>query len=189
MDAQIVVTEKGIKVETQVETAQRTLKNYEEIATRIGISHEPTRITREIIKADEIASRLSTFFIKNKIELYDYTTVDRWLEKKAGPGRTWIWWPLRNIETQLFGNKTLLFHHFSSWDDPTPYDKPIPIETLRKVEQIIDNFGRDVMFFVSEVTRILDPFIMVMPAITSKDSFDEKNIFIFDMWDEPGFKK
>jgi hypothetical protein len=149
----------------------------------------------DYVTYDIVAAALDAFFQIEKIGLFDYQQVYNWLDAKRKQVKVseWFWRSLRSsdkynswgfIDTRT-NNR---YFNQGSYNSANPaYDLPIPIRVLERVKKIEKVFGKFVKFFVSDYGDPKpDPFIMVRPAMA--DHQNNFQMFIFDVWDEPGFE-
>jgi hypothetical protein len=146
------------------------LDEYLALATELGTAQA------ELIPADRTRASIADFLWERGIEIYDKDHAEDYLVRqgrKAHPDHDrWggsyevDWKPLRqadvtNVRTEI-------------------YKKPVPLEILRNVKLLIDNFkDLQLIFKVSEVKFYPDPFIYVTaPGIKP---------IVFGVWDEPGY--
>ncbi len=157
---------------------RRDLYEYEQMAASI-----------RFLPAQLLQANLLAFFSENNISLFDNNEVDKYLKKKCPRGKSWIWRPLRNedkpagwvIGGREYHGSVLVSHgcYRDEWEY-RPYDKGVPLHILSQVKQMQDQFGSQILFFVSDyAVSKPDPFIMVTAL--------DVDILIFGMWDEPGF--
>ncbi len=86
---------------------------------------------------------------------------------------SWYWRPLRAVDVEFQPNANV-----------TPYDKPVPIDMLRRVKTIADRFGNKVVFAVTDYAAVRpDPFLAVSP----RGLVDQSRTLVIGVWDEPGF--
>lgn len=143
---------------------------YKALAEKLGISCPALQ--------DE---ELLDFFAREEILVYPKEKVEAFLRSRAPAGMLVAWLPLRHVDpalappltapgSMLFDPPFRAFH----------YNKPVPLSTLKLVDQILTAFPK-AQFYVSDyaVPRP-DPFLFVkLPGGAS---------FVIDHWDEPDFK-
>lgn len=140
------------------ESEQKLIDEYEETARRIG--YEPNGLMEK---------RLKLFLAENKIPIYDFQHVSRYMDQVAeAQGKRWGWVPMRS--------KDLNCH--SRAINSRVYKEIIPIEVLKTVETILSRFP-EAHFFVTLIVSYPDPFIAV--------SIDNSELMVFAHWDEPAF--
>lgn len=158
---------------------------YEDVAAKLGFA--PSQMLRE---------QLRNFLASENIPVFSFTAVDKWLTPKVKAAKLehWCWRPLRpddSIKKYMWGFKDNKisqngFYRNSLWEC-RPYARLVPERVLQRTLKIHSEFGDKVCFFVTDyATPDADPFIMVRPR--SCDDADGNYQFIFDVWDEPGFK-
>lgn len=164
------------------ENGAERIHSYENIARSLGF--KPAELVR---------IQLLEFFKKKGMKLYNYQEIKKWLteKKKRDGAKRWCWRPLRKKDEPGYD--------WGDWSDDGSYDKEIcppyeqlvPMHALEKVVEIEKEFGSQVKFFVSDYPcENPDPFIMVRPAARNDSSKNnEEYMFVFDVWDEPGFGK
>ena len=151
---------------------------YERTCQAIGF--EPAKL---------LYARLLAFFKTKGIRTFNYAEVAAYMKTKAEKeGKIWYWRPLRATDVTNgwwfsgFNMNSNPKHDYyaSHRQECRPYDKEVPLRVLGTVEQIHQEFGDKVKFFVTDysVPRP-DPFIAIivqdMPSL------------VFDYWDEPDF--
>jgi hypothetical protein len=166
-------------------TSAVSLGTYENLSNELGFY--PAQLLEE---------KLKRFLVEQKIPTYNLAEVDRYLTHIARKNNAfWIWRPLRKQDKpQGWGWRGT--RDTAKGDDPykgyghgsymqqdweyRPYDKAVPIHILRRVKKIQENFGNEVLFFVSDyAVSQPDPFIMVTALDVSR--------IVFGVWDEPRF--
>jgi len=160
-------------------------RSYDEVAQSLGFN-----------PAELVRAQLLEFFRQEEFKLYDYFEVHRWLvgkSKQVSVSTRWHWRPLRQsdeCEVNWHWNDEHGTYHRYRPECMSPYDRLVPHHALEKTIKIQEKFGDRVKFFVSDYavprTQVPDPFIMVRPA-KHGPGLVQGYLFIFDVWDEPGF--
>ncbi len=162
------------------------LESYSSIAATMGFN--PSALVDE---------RLKSYFASKGIPLFDLGKVDDYLLKVAKKSGLdgWVWRPMRSkdiVEGYRFGSRDLSdhdewtirgFYSSGEWACRV-YGGLVPAHALLRAAGVEAEFVDEVSFFVSDFAKsspTLDPFLMV------RSKAPDGALFIFDIWDEPGF--
>lgn len=154
--------------------------NYKALATKLGL--------RVVVAQTEFVE----FLAAEGIPTYDADEVHKWLKaksdkqtKRAGTHVYYGWLPLRQADlNKAYTDGTSMASMGLLTQDgglvKSVYSKPVPYPVLLTVEKLVNKFGNQVSFWVSEIAKELDPFLMVIAPDGSR--------WIIERWDEPGFR-
>lgn len=185
------------------EDKERTfLNSYKQICESLNISRLLSKTNHvpifeflaehkiEVFDCDEVYSFLGNV-CKEINQVWNWVALrDIGLEKQNSNSFSWPFYTVKIKTPQTFMCKTEIrvgrvSSRYQSIDSAFPtietYNKVIPIEVLRNVQKIENQFPDQFGFFVSDVSLFEDPFI----CLHSKEL--EKPI-IFGVWDEPSFR-
>lgn len=121
--------------------------------------------------ADPAAHPLARWLQRNEVPVYAMADVQAYVERRAKEMR----WrsgsitesPMRSVDK-------------SDWSSTPVYDQAVPIEVLRLVGAMVQEFKGEVKFMVLNVQEDKDPFLKV-------EHTKSRESFIVAHWDEPGF--
>jgi len=142
---------------------------------------------------NSLERRVRAFLNQAEIPIYSTEKVNRYMTRLARREWTvWRWRPLRIRDAQrMQGWRNLRVAWWQGGYDESDrkcrvYTRLVPFSMLQRVERIEEHFaGQGLAFFVSdyhiEQDDKVDPFIMC----TAPDA--TFHMFVFGMWDEPGF--
>ena len=158
-------------------------EEYKALAEKLGFNAE--------MKVQD-RTPLARFLKENLIQVYRFSSVDRYMKKLAGKtGSQWryCWRPARNADYP-HRSFTSVRNEKGDWVsvncNPSLYDKPIPFAALKTMETINDALGREVAFFVTdyEVKPVEwpDPFLAVMHLKSGE-------FYVIEKWDEPAYRE
>lgn len=144
-------------------------------------------------------AKLNDFFRREQIGIATCADVREWLTDNLDniDSYSWYWRPLRQKDEMIqtyWGNAEQNEYDSDEWACRI-YDKPIPERVLRRIKQMIDEFGDTIRFFVSDFEdhdyqdrESADIFIMAFPSNYTPDSDEEEDFFfVFDTWSKPGY--
>lgn len=170
--------------------AEAEIAEYQEVAMAVGF-----------VPPDLTIQRFKLFLTKHDLPVFDLPSVIAYMDDKAAKdsgGRFgWEWRPLRPTDrpaTQfgdrqyhgMYGPAKKASDYYAGGEPIAPYDKPVPLEALRKVALIEREFGPGIAFMVSDYAVLRpDPFLMAV--IVHPNNRLGVGRFVIDFWDEPGF--
>lgn len=187
-----------------------TTRAYHTLAKKIGF-YIPD-ITAELLKLFLVDHDIPVFSMSEVVTYMDNKADKEGRTDYASRNKLgWGWLPLRdkdNIKAsfgrQMGHHQVHVNGHYShEWKPASDYyapannrsertkayDKPVPLHALQKVEVIEEEFGDQVVFFVSDYATAEwakpDPFLMV--AIIDPQTRAAGARMVIDFWDEPGF--
>ncbi len=154
------------------------MTEYEEVAADLGVV-VPTAIAQ---------ARLGHFITSASIPTYDTQAVERYMDSITGRDCRWVWRPLRAVDAH--GVDPIRWKRRDPANgelDGRIYEKPVPLRVLKDAAVVAKEFP-SCKIFVTEIVKLQpraivnpDPFI----AVTMDPSDD--SLFVFGVWDEPGF--
>lgn len=165
------------------------LTEYEEVARTLGF-HPPelAEQAREIKRREVIG-----FLLDNGFPIYEGKDVHAFMSKLAAKeGKVFCWARLdrdaASIQQEYHENMLeMRFAAYHSVRTPdhgqivaTHYQRPVPLNILKRASAIKKRFGDEVSFYVSDYASVdPDPFIAVKRGDCA--------LIIFGVWDEPSF--
>lgn len=171
---------------------------------------EYTRLSEKIGLKDKTPAigAFQLFMVEHQIPVYNLPHVVRYMDRmarfEAKRHTGWLWKALRKQDWDLMypyptfgqqahprsnGEKVPASDYFSVHDVPL-YDKQIPLDAVRKIALIEEEFKTEkVAFLVSDYapyleSRPVDPFLL---ACIPNRSIASRGRFVIAKWDEPGF--
>jgi len=174
----IIQVDRSAKI---IKVAQLAPVGYMDLAVKIGLTPSPVMDEANLLDA------ISTV----GLHVYDWTTVDEYLYRKAlrqGAHMRWVWKPLREADLQ----SAHMANAASGFTIPRvgyifaeQYAQEVPLRILMDVKAILDA-DPSAKFFISDYETIKpDPFLMV----TTEKLLKAGKCWIIDRWDEPGFSE
>jgi len=138
---------------------------------------------------------LKNIFKTEKILIYPYVEVTKFLRKMADQENThWYWIPVRvkdmeNAERRAKfigqGIHAIEPVHYARFCNNSTYPRAIPDRVLQKITTIVNKYPtpNDLVFYIGDYRCRTqpDPFLAVTTINTA-------SIFVIDHWDEPGFR-
>ncbi len=126
---------------------------------------------------------LESWMDAKQMGVYDLAEVDRFLRSKCYPSKRWCWKPLREADVMANASYGPERHGVII---SRPYDKPVPFEALKLIQEIETEFPKQYVFAISDyetrVRRDPDPFLAAIDRTYPRGSV---NVVLH--WDEPGF--